>query len=164
MFFYGNVIECAPKCRYLTSFDAVINELDGLARGTRQGSHQSAEHSQKVAVTARAALSYLEGRFAHREPKLKAITSKGSTLDTISFRSEDVRDNKGTNDDLILSCCLRLCKDHTEHLLPREPDAPVKLYRETVLITEDRNLCVKALTHHVPVRDLPAFLRWANIS
>lgn len=44
------------------------------------------------------------------------------------------------------------------------PDAPVKLYRETVLITEDRNLCVKALTHHVPVRDLPAFLRWANIS
>ncbi|CAN7984913.1 unnamed protein product [Ixodes hexagonus] len=142
----------------------VVNELYGLARGTRQGPHQSPDHSQKVALTARAAVSYLEERFDHREPKLKAITSRGSVMDTISFRSEDVTDNKGTNDDLILASCLHFCKDRTEHLLPREPDAPVKLYRETVLITEDRNLCVKALTHHVPVRDLPAFLRWANIS
>ncbi|CAN7985511.1 unnamed protein product [Ixodes persulcatus] len=142
----------------------VVNELYGLARGTRQGPHQSPDHSQKVALAARAAVSYLEERFDHRESKLKAITSRGSVMDTISFRSEDVTDNKGTNDDLILASCLHFCKDRTEHLLPREPDAPVKLYRETVLITEDRNLCVKALTHHVPVRDLPAFLRWANIS
>ncbi|KAH6934627.1 hypothetical protein HPB50_026163 [Hyalomma asiaticum] len=108
--------------------------------------------------------AYLEERFGQREPKLRAITIRGSVLDTMSFRSEDLGNYKGTNDDQILTCCLLLCSDRTEHALPREPDAPVKLYRETVLITEDRNLCVKALTHNVPVRDLPAFLRWANIS
>uniref|UniRef100_A0A2R5LHI5 Telomerase-binding protein EST1A n=1 Tax=Ornithodoros turicata TaxID=34597 RepID=A0A2R5LHI5_9ACAR len=142
----------------------VINELDGLTRGTRQSMHQSVEHLHKVATTAKAALNYLEDRFSHREPKLRCVTSRGSILDTICFRSEDVSDNKGTNDDLILSCCRHYCSDRPDHLLPRELDAPLKLYREAVLITEDRNLCVKALTHHVPVRDLPSFLRWANIS
>ncbi|KAM7312742.1 hypothetical protein ISCGN_009647 [Ixodes scapularis] len=72
----------------------VVNELYGLARGTRQGPHQSPDHSQKVALAARAAVSYLEERFDHRESKLKAITSRGSVMDTISFRSEDVTDNK----------------------------------------------------------------------
>ncbi|XP_050049896.2 telomerase-binding protein EST1A-like [Dermacentor andersoni] len=141
----------------------VLNELHGLARGgSRPG--PCPDHCEKVGSSARAALAYLEERFGQREPKLRAITIRGSVLDTISFRSEDLGDYKGTNDDQILTCCLLLCNDRTEHALPREPDAPVKLYRETVLITEDRNLCVKALTHNVPVRDLPAFLRWANIS
>ncbi|KAL1440197.1 hypothetical protein MTO96_010005 [Rhipicephalus appendiculatus] len=141
----------------------VLNELHGLARGgSRPG--PCPDHCEKVGSSARAALAYLEERFGQREPKLRAITIRGSILDTISFRSEDLGDYKGTNDDQILTCCLLLCSDRTEHALPREPDAPVKLYRETVLITEDRNLCVKALTHNVPVRDLPAFLRWANIS
>ncbi|XP_037513431.1 telomerase-binding protein EST1A isoform X2 [Rhipicephalus sanguineus] len=141
----------------------VLNELHGLARGgSRPG--PCPDHCEKVGSSARAALTYLEERFGQREPKLRAITIRGSILDTIGFRSEDLGDYKGTNDDQILTCCLLLCSDRTEHALPREPDAPVKLYRETVLITEDRNLCVKALTHNVPVRDLPAFLRWANIS
>lgn len=75
----------------------MVNELYGLARGTRQGPHQSPDHSQKVALAARAAVSYLEERFDHRESKLKAITSRGSVMDTISFRSEDVTDNKVGN-------------------------------------------------------------------
>ncbi|XP_075745676.1 telomerase-binding protein EST1A-like isoform X2 [Rhipicephalus microplus] len=142
----------------------VLNELHGLARGGSRGPGPFLDHCEKVGSSARAALAYLEERFGQREPKLRAITIRGSILDTISFRSEDVGDYKGTNDDQILTCCRLLCNDRTEHALPREPDRPVKLYRETVLITEDRNLCVKALTHNVPVRDLPAFLRWANIS
>uniref|UniRef100_L7M936 PIN domain-containing protein n=1 Tax=Rhipicephalus pulchellus TaxID=72859 RepID=L7M936_RHIPC len=141
----------------------VLNELHGLARGGfRPG--PCPDHCEKVGSSARAALAYLEERFGQREPRLRAITIRGSVLDTMSFRSEDLGDYKGTNDDQILTCCQLLCRDRTEHALPREPDAPAKLYRETVLITEDRNLCVKALTHNVPVRDLPAFLRWANIS
>lgn len=43
------------------------------------------------------------------------------------------------------------------------PDGPVRLIREVVLLTDDRNLRVKALTRNVPVRDIPAFLIWAKV-
>lgn len=48
-------------------------------------------------------------------------------------------------------------------LLPDPTDEPVRLHREVVLLTDDRNLRVKALTRNVPVRDIPAFLRWAKV-
>lgn len=38
-----------------------------------------------------------------------------------------------------------------------------RLYREVVLLTEDRNLRVKAHAHDVPVRDLLDFARWAGV-
>ena len=40
-------------------------------------------------------------------------------------------------------------------------DGVRRLRRDVVLLTDDRNLRVKALTRDVPVRDLPAFLIWA---
>lgn len=40
---------------------------------------------------------------------------------------------------------------------------PRKLFREVVLLTEDRNLRVKALARDVPVRELPDFLQWAGL-
>lgn len=46
-------------------------------------------------------------------------------------------------------------------LLPTEE--PIRLLREVVLLTDDRNLRVKALTRNVPVRDIPAFLTWAQV-
>ncbi|KFM63014.1 Telomerase-binding protein EST1A, partial [Stegodyphus mimosarum] len=70
--------------------------------------------------------------------------------------------NKGTNDDLILTCCLYYCKDRAELFMPKNPGDPISLFREVVLLTDDRNLRVKALAHHVPVRDLLSFLQWAN--
>lgn len=42
-------------------------------------------------------------------------------------------------------------------------DGTVRLHREVVLLTDDRNLRVKALTRNVPVRDIPAFLSWAKV-
>lgn len=39
---------------------------------------------------------------------------------------------------------------------------PIRLLREVVLLTDDRNLRVKALTRNVPVRDIPTFLKWAQ--
>lgn len=41
-------------------------------------------------------------------------------------------------------------------------DDPIRLLREVVLLTDDRNLRVKALTRNVPVRDIPTFLKWAQ--
>lgn len=92
---------------------------------------------------------------------------------------------KGNNDDVILSCCLHYCKDKAKDFMPSEKstyhsltlytctdgfyhsapytDGTVRLQREVVLLTDDRNLRVKALTRNVPVRDIPAFLSWAKV-
>lgn len=48
-------------------------------------------------------------------------------------------------------------------LLSLPTEEPIRLLREVVLLTDDRNLRVKALTRNVPVRDIPAFLTWAQV-
>jgi PIN domain len=45
-----------------------------------------------------------------------------------------------------------------------KPDGVRRLRREVVLLTDDRNLRVKALARDVPVRDVPAFLTWTSSS
>ncbi|OQR67471.1 telomerase-binding protein EST1A-like [Tropilaelaps mercedesae] len=169
----------------------VVNELDGLARGCMTGArtHQSPAHAARVTAFAREALGFLESRFARREPKLRTVTSRGNLIDSISFRTEAGNDLAGvTNDDLILSCAVSLGKSPasgggvggeisaaaplvgpgqasgTGHSLqPGETEAPLRLFREAVLLTEDRNLAVKAMAHNVPVRDITSFVRWAQL-
>lgn len=51
---------------------------------------------------------------------------------------------------------------HSALLFFFHPDDPIRLLREVVLLTDDRNLRVKALTRNVPVRDIPTFLKWAQ--
>lgn len=40
---------------------------------------------------------------------------------------------------------------------------PRRLVRDVVLLTEDRNLRVKALARDVPVREVPDFAQWAGL-
>eukprot|EP00066_Takifugu_rubripes_P020463 XP_011609729.1 PREDICTED: telomerase-binding protein EST1A isoform X2 [Takifugu rubripes] len=147
----------------------VITELDGLAKGQdnfggRLGPGApktgTAAHFQAVQANARLAVSFLEKGFEAREPCLRALTSRGSQLESIAFRSEDTSRQQGNNDDVILSCCLHYCKDKAKDFMP---SGTVRLQREVVLLTDDRNLRVKALTRNVPVRDIPAFLSWAKV-
>ncbi|XP_043910311.1 telomerase-binding protein EST1A [Protopterus annectens] len=140
----------------------VINELDGLAKG-QETDCGAGSHACHVQVKARKAVDFLEERFEVRDPCLRALTSRGNELESISFRSEDTTGQKGNNDDLILSCCLHYCKDKAKNFMPSRKDEPIRLRREVVLLTDDRNLRVKALTHNVPVRDIPAFLKWAKV-
>lgn len=42
-------------------------------------------------------------------------------------------------------------------------DEPRKLFREVVLLTDDRNLRVKALARDVPVREIPDFMQWTGL-
>ncbi|XP_072557548.1 telomerase-binding protein EST1A isoform X2 [Paramormyrops kingsleyae] len=144
----------------------VITELDGLARGQEHrggGRAVPGEHARALQERAKAAVSFLERGFEAREPCLRAMTSRGNQLESIAFRSEDTSGQQGNNDDLILSCCLHYCKDKAKDFMPTQRDEPVRLHREVVLLTDDRNLRVKALTRNVPVRDIPAFLRWAKV-
>lgn len=40
----------------------------------------------------------------------------------------------------------------------------VRRVREVVLLTDDRNLRVKALAAELPTRDLPSFVQWAGLN
>uniref|UniRef100_A0AAV2JCK1 Telomerase-binding protein EST1A n=1 Tax=Knipowitschia caucasica TaxID=637954 RepID=A0AAV2JCK1_KNICA len=151
----------------------VITELDGLAKGQdnllgpgsggRSNSNVNAAHIKAVQEKARAAVSFLEKGFESREPYLRALTSRGNQLESIAFRSEDTSGQQGNNDDVILSCCLHYCNDKAKDFMPDKKNGTVRLRREVVLLTDDRNLRVKALTRNVPVRDIPAFLSWAKV-
>ncbi|XP_029375497.1 telomerase-binding protein EST1A isoform X2 [Echeneis naucrates] len=155
----------------------VITELDGLAKGQdifgvgsggrnaggRGNYNVSMAHVRSVQEKARLAVAFLEKGFEAREPCLRALTSRGNQLESIAFRSEDTSGQQGNNDDVILSCCLHYCKDKAKDFMPDQRNGTVRLQREVVLLTDDRNLRVKALTRNVPVRDIPAFLSWAKV-
>lgn len=42
-------------------------------------------------------------------------------------------------------------------------DQPKRIYREVVLMTEDRNLRVKALSSNMPVQTVADFIKWAGL-
>lgn len=89
--------------RVLSLSLAVITELDGLAKGqdnfgggsggrstgSRGNYNVSATHVRAVQEKARMAVAFLERGFEAREPCLRALTSRGNQLESISFRSED---------------------------------------------------------------------------
>ncbi|XP_048522651.1 uncharacterized protein LOC109539534 isoform X3 [Dendroctonus ponderosae] len=143
----------------------VLSELEGLSKGTSSPSARgkvspSPEHVQKVAQACRSALDFLK----KRHPSIKCVTTKGALLTTTNFSTEDDSTWDATlkNDDKILATCLMLCKDHSKE--QAEPkNEPRHLFREVVLLTEDRNLRVKAHARDVPVRSLPDFMRWAGL-
>ncbi|KAJ8312921.1 LOW QUALITY PROTEIN: hypothetical protein KUTeg_010294 [Tegillarca granosa] len=97
----------------------VINELDGLAKGSKHNQNDSPEHVSRVQQKAKEMVEFLEEEFEKKSSHLKALTSKGSML---------------------------------------------QLYRDVVLLTDDRNLRLKAHTCNVPVKDVPSFLKWSNIT
>ncbi|KAK7028019.1 Smg-6, nonsense mediated mRNA decay factor [Halocaridina rubra] len=135
----------------------ILNELDGLSRDAAVSKYGSVGHAVRVREGAAAALYYLREEKPH---SVKCVTSQGSVLSSTNFTAEiDIADI--TNDDKILSCCVHFCSDSTQR---RPIKAGVRrLYREVVLLTEDRNLRVKAHARDVPVRNLLDFSRWAGV-
>uniref|UniRef100_A0A4W3IPX2 Telomerase-binding protein EST1A n=1 Tax=Callorhinchus milii TaxID=7868 RepID=A0A4W3IPX2_CALMI len=140
----------------------VINELDGLAKG-QDPDYCGGNHAKVVQEKAKKAIDFLEQKFETRDSCLRALTSRGNELESIAFRSEDTTGQQGNNDDLILSCCLHYCKDKAKDFMPMRKDEPIRLRRDVVLLTDDRNMRVKALTRNVPVRAIPSFLKWAKV-
>lgn len=152
-----------------------MGELEGLARGGKSPApaprvSMDPEHMLKVADASKRALEFLRSR----SPAVKCLTTRGTVMVSSAFTSEDDKDlDVGPrNDDRILATCLSLCKnvrtsmatDCGDHVSEEGDGDPRKLYREVVLLTEDRNLRVKALARDVPVRELPDFLKWAGIA
>ncbi len=69
----------------------VINELDKLSKSISNYNDDSIEHAEYVQKSAKKAIKYLNEKFDKREKNLKALTSEGSVLETIQFRSEEVK-------------------------------------------------------------------------
>ncbi|CAH1244302.1 SMG6 [Branchiostoma lanceolatum] len=141
----------------------VINELDGLARGSKPGLDKTSGHAQKLQQGAMLAVQFLEDQFSHHDSHLRALTSKGTSLDTIAFRNEDMPGHQGNNDDVILSCCLHFCHDVAKDYMPTKRGEPIRLKRDVVLLTDDRNLHLKAHTHNVPVKEIQEFIHWSGL-
>ena len=68
-------------------------ELDGLSRGSKDRHFDSAEHADMLRSSAQQAVAFLEHSFDARNSHLRALTAEGTTLDTIAFRSEQLKDS-----------------------------------------------------------------------
>ncbi|XP_065055550.1 telomerase-binding protein EST1A-like isoform X1 [Rhopilema esculentum] len=140
----------------------VVNELDGLKKGRDVPSKCPNEaNAMLVKERARIAMEMLENRFSEDNARLKALTSAGTELDSIAFRNEEFLQDKGKNDDIILSSCLHYCDESMSRFSPG--DSPVRLQRNVVLLTDDRNLRLKAHSRQVPTLSLNIFLRMAHL-
>lgn len=142
-----------------------MNELEGLARGgkapapsTRTAIHPN--HIVKVAEAAKSALEFLHSK----SPAVRCVTTKGSVVRSNAFALEEDYDQETglRNDDRILETSLSLCHNFDKDV-EHSPDKPRRLYREVVLLTDDRALRVKALARDMPVRELPDFMKWAGL-
>lgn len=100
-----------------------------------------------------------------RHVSVKCVTTKGAVIPSTNFSTEDdtMWDNSFSNDDKILTTCIGLCKEYKEPSQEANEGEPRHLVREVVLLTDDRNLRVKAYARDVPVRELPDFMRWAGL-
>jgi protein SMG6 len=148
----------------------VLNELDGLAKGvalpaasklkSSNDLKSAADHAVMVTESARRALTFL-----HSSPPsvVKCVTSKGTTLNSLGITTEDDAvarcDEDKKNDDLILDSCQNLCA--FEETTGSEPGGARVVRRDVVLVTEDRNLKLKAHLSDIPVSKMPDFVRWA---
>ncbi|CAF0975725.1 unnamed protein product [Adineta ricciae] len=138
----------------------VICELDKLSISTIVND-DSYEHAEMVRRQSIQAVKMIEECFASKERRVQAMTGEGTVLDSIQFRNE-VKKNE-SNDDTILGCCLKYCHDNPREFFPQSKDGAIRLHREVVLITDDRNLRLKAQARNVPVKDLMKFLELAQV-
>ena len=73
----------------------MINELDGLAKGSREGQYKDPIHAYQVKSCAASAMRYLEEQFELGNKHVRALTGKGTVMDTIMFRSEESSNKVG---------------------------------------------------------------------
>ncbi|XP_047988294.1 telomerase-binding protein EST1A [Leguminivora glycinivorella] len=126
----------------------VMTELEGLRKCSRVG------------PAADAALAWLGGAGAGAGAGVRFATSKGSLLATRAFAE---RDQRATNDDRVLATALNLHANIASEP-ERAEESGGRLVWEVVLLTDDRNLRVKALAAELPARDLPSFVSWAGLT
>ncbi|CAH0406478.1 unnamed protein product [Chilo suppressalis] len=130
----------------------VMTELEGLKKCSRLG------------VNAATALAWVS---SGASGSVRLATARGSLLASRAFTAE--RDMpRASNDDRVLATALSLHENLATENDARADESDqsncVRRVREVVLLTDDRNLRVKALAAEMPARDLPSFVHWAGIT
>ncbi|XP_063821793.1 telomerase-binding protein EST1A isoform X2 [Ostrinia nubilalis] len=147
-------VAAAPAQPYTLAVPLVVmTELEGLKKCSRVGAH------------ALAALTWV--REDASAAAVRLATTRGSLLASRAFTAE--RDQpRATNDDRVLATALSLHENLAAEADARNEDNGetkcVRRVREVVLLTDDRNLRVKALAADMPARDLPSFVQWAGVT
>ncbi|KPI91498.1 Telomerase-binding protein EST1A [Papilio xuthus] len=131
----------APPSPYTLAVPlVVVGELEGLRKCSRVGG--AAQAARRWVAEARG---------------VRLATARGSLLASRSFTAERDRP-RASNDDRVLATALNL---HAN--IESNADSTQEMVREVVLLTDDRNLRVKALAADLPARDLPSFVAWAGL-
>lgn len=68
----------------------VLNELEKLAKYLSYSNDDSLEHAEYLQRSAKKSIEFLNKKFEKRDKNIKAMTSQGSVLETIQFRTEEV--------------------------------------------------------------------------
>ncbi|CAG0881300.1 unnamed protein product [Cyprideis torosa] len=132
---------------------AVVEELEVLAKRN---------HDQKKQKSAGSALEFLRAEPASRGG-LRFVTSDGTFTNSCVIVTEN-DSRPGSNDDRILRSCVRFIQSRPAPAVTLA-HRPGTIFRDTILLTEDRILRLKASSEdiQVPVRRMSAFLKWADL-
>ncbi|VDO20070.1 Uncharacterized protein BM_BM6808 [Brugia malayi] len=130
-----------------------------------------------VGERAKEAVAYLKDLVGKQVPQVYTITSKGNLLTSLMFATEETcasGELKAVNDDFILSSCVNFAKTRAKppnaiataqssSISMMDTEQLTKLYRNVVLLTEDRALNIKAICENIPCRTVPSFMKWASL-
>lgn len=131
----------------------VLVELEGLSK-SQESRDPERDNRDEVRDKCHAALTWLRDRPANT----RCVTTKGSVLNNFSLAFEEDCSDGQKNDDRILQCCLNLNSSP-----PATIENGIKtVHRDTVLITDDRNLRLKAHTADCAVNSIKEFAKWVN--
>lgn len=130
----------------------VLGELEGLCKS--KDSVERPEHAAMLRENSRAALAWIRERPAN----VKCVTTKGSILTSLVVHLEEDTEAGMKNDDRILACCLNLDSSPAPTML----DGMKTVFRTSVLLTDDRNLKLKAHIEDCAVSKVSHFLNWIN--
>lgn len=145
----------------------VLNELEGLAKGD-ESCVKIYYTSTETTLNAHGALEFLKSNGS----MVKCATTKGSLLNSMAFTKESDYATTSTNsigtftnDDKILLTAINMTKLHSNDAMANAKLlSAANVERKVVLLTNDRNLRLKAISQNIPVRELIDFIKWSGIA
>jgi len=128
----------------------VLGELEGLTKSKEMIDRP--EHAAMLRENSKAALTWIREKPAN----VKCVTTKGNILTSLIVTAEQDTGADQTNDERILQCCLNL--DTSPAACTK--DGMKTVFRNSVLLTDDRNLKLKAHIEDCAVSRIKHFLHW----
>ncbi|EPB75220.1 hypothetical protein ANCCEY_05686 [Ancylostoma ceylanicum] len=143
----------------------VMEELMELQHGEITNTRAEA-----ATAGARQAMVWLREQTRQKCPRMFTLTMRGRRVPIAVVREESADDREMVNDDRILRSCVNFTQlepaqesTFSDFKKPQGRDTPI-IYRNVILLTDDRVLNMKAMSEHIPCRTMMRFMKWAKIS